>query len=198
MMVKFKRAVVAILLCASRVAFADELIASKTWSMSAIAGDRVASAAFDVMKKGHRLPAWVSRGGTESPAITLSYNGHHAYVMTACRPHNCGAERIAVLYDLEKNVMYGLLSSVGPDRDAEHLTWLNIGGGDESIDGKTILYGALTGSLEKSLSKPLWVRHKLMANEPCEASIGCIDGSSGLSLGDWKSPNTQPSRNPAG
>ncbi len=32
----------------------------------------------------------------------------------------------------------------------------------------------------------------------CEASIGCIDGSSGLSLGDWKSPNTQPSRNPAG
>ncbi len=31
----------------------------------------------------------------------------------------------------------------------------------------------------------------------CEASIGYIDGSFGLSLGDWKSPNTQPSRNSA-
>jgi hypothetical protein len=32
--------------------------------------------------------------------------------------------------------------------DTEVLTWLTIGGGDESIDGRTILYAALTGSLE--------------------------------------------------
>ena len=30
----------------------------------------------------------------------------------------------------------------------ERLTWLGIGGGAESIDGRTILYAALTGSLD--------------------------------------------------
>ena len=46
----------------------------------------------------------------------------------------------------------------------------------------------------------LWrlIRKVRVIRTRCEASIGCIDGSSGLSLGDWKSPNTQPSRNPAG
>ena len=32
----------------------------------------------------------------------------------------------------------------------------------------------------------------------CEASIGCIRCSSGLGLRDWKSPNTQSTRRPAG
>ena len=41
-----------------------------------------------------------------------------------------------------------MLSVAGPTEGAEKLTWLNIGGGSESIDGRTILYAALTGSLE--------------------------------------------------
>ncbi|VWC19104.1 Inhibitor of vertebrate lysozyme [Burkholderia arboris] len=120
---------------------------TETWTMSAIAGNRAASAAFDAMKKGHQLPAWVVRGGTESPSITVSFGGHDVYVMTACKPHDCSSESIAVLYDPQKNEMYGVLSTVSPKKGTERLTWLNIGGGDESIDGRTILYAALTGSL---------------------------------------------------
>ncbi|VWC11290.1 Inhibitor of vertebrate lysozyme [Burkholderia aenigmatica] len=120
---------------------------AKTWTMSTIPGDRAASEAFAAMKKGHAVPAWVTRG-TESPGSTVVFGGHDVYVMTACKPHDCGSERIAVLYDPQKKVMYGVLSVAGPKEGAEKLTWLNIGGGSESIDGRTILYAALTGSLE--------------------------------------------------
>lgn len=51
------------------------------------------------------------------------------------------------MYDPQKKVMYGLLLSVNKKDKTERLTWMNIGGGSESIDGKTILYAALTGSL---------------------------------------------------
>ncbi len=51
------------------------------------------------------------------------------------------------MYDPQKKVMYGLLLSVNKKDNTERLTWMNMGGGSESIDGKTILYAALTGSL---------------------------------------------------
>lgn len=39
-------------------------------------------------------------------------------------------------------------AAVETDDTVERLTWLGIGGGAESIDGRTILYAALTGSLD--------------------------------------------------
>ncbi|WP_233168191.1 hypothetical protein [Xylophilus sp. ASV27] len=44
--------------------------------------------------------------------------------------------------------MYGVLSVRGPKQGTEHLTWLDIGGGPESVDGRAVLHAALTGSLE--------------------------------------------------
>lgn len=119
----------------------------KTWSMSAIPGDSAARAAFNTMKAGYQLPAWVIQGGTESPATTVSFDGNDVHVMSSCEPHNCGSERMAVMYDPQKKVMYGLLLSVNKKDNTERLTWMSMGGGSESIDGKTILYAALTGSL---------------------------------------------------
>ena len=144
----FRLTVAAAALIVAQAAWAVGPAPTKTWTMSAIAGDRAASAAFGAMKQGHALPAWVTRGGTESPATTVSFGGHDVHVMTACKQHDCGTERIAVLYDPLKKVMYGVLSVSGPKEGAQRLTWLNIGGGNESIDGRTILYAALTGSLE--------------------------------------------------
>lgn len=137
-------------------AHAEEKGASENqWSLSTIASDHEASAAFDEMRKGHPLPAWVTQDVAESPAQSIDFDGEPTYVMTACKPHDCGAHRIAVMYIPAKKVMYGVLleshpkiSARGILADTETLTWLNIGGGNESIDGKTILYAALTGSLE--------------------------------------------------
>lgn len=36
-------------------------------------------------------------------------------------------------------MMYGVLTVRGPKQGTEHLTWLDIGGGPESVDGRTVL-----------------------------------------------------------
>jgi hypothetical protein len=113
-----------------------------------IATDPAAAAAFKTMAEGHRLPDWVHGKTVESPGHEVIFGGQKVYVMSACKQHDCGAEQIAVMYDPGKKVMYGVLLSADPNARAEKLTWMNIGGGNESIDGRTILYAALTGSLE--------------------------------------------------
>lgn len=123
------------------------------WSFGEIFSNHNASKAFNEMRKGCALPSWVTHDVAESPAETVLFGGETAYVMSACKPHNCGNQRIAVMYIPKENVMYGLLSvsygllSVSGKPYRETLAWLNIGGGNESIDGKTILYAGLTGSL---------------------------------------------------
>ncbi len=76
------------------------------------------------------------------------FGGDKVYVMSACKQHGCGSEQIAVMYDPNKKIMCGVLLVANPETRAEKLTWMNLGGGNETIDGRTILYAALTGSLE--------------------------------------------------
>ncbi|AIO30130.1 Ivy family c-type lysozyme inhibitor [Burkholderia pseudomultivorans] len=117
-------------------------------TLSTVKRDPVASKAFEAMKKDHALPSWVERGGTETRGNSVSFDGRQMVVMTACKPHDCGSERFAILYDPQRNVMYGLLLVVDPKRrDTERLTWMNLRDGGESIDGRAILYAALTGSV---------------------------------------------------
>ncbi|WP_175950765.1 Ivy family c-type lysozyme inhibitor [Burkholderia sp. BCC0405] len=129
-------------------------VASASWAekpaltVSTLKNDPAANVAFDAMKKGHALPEWATRGGTESPAHAVMLGGKRMLVMSACKPHACDSERMAVLYDQQKKVMYGVLSTVDPKKNVEQLTWMNIGDGDESIDGRTILYATLTGSVD--------------------------------------------------
>ncbi len=113
-----------------------------------IAGNPAAAAAFKAMAEGHRLPDWIHGKTVESPGHEVTFEGEKFYVMSACKQHDCGSERIAVMYDPGKKIMYGLLSSADQQAVSEKLTWLNIGPGNEAIDGRTILYAALTGSLE--------------------------------------------------
>lgn len=112
-----------------------------------IAKDPVASAAFKAMAKGHRLPDWINGKTVESPGNELMFGGDKVYVMSACKQHDCGDEQIAVLYDPDKKIMYGVLRVADQKTVSEKLTWMNIGPGNEAIDGRTILYAALTGSL---------------------------------------------------
>ncbi|MFJ6326265.1 MULTISPECIES: Ivy family c-type lysozyme inhibitor [unclassified Rhizobium] len=113
-----------------------------------IAANPAAAAAFKAMAEGHRLPDWIHGKSVESPGHEVMFGGEKVYVMSACKQHDCGSERIAVMYDPGKKIMYGLLSLADQKTVSETLTWLNIGPGNEAIDGRTILYAALTGSLE--------------------------------------------------
>lgn len=120
---------------------ADNLTASD------LATNKDSKAAFSKMVKGHKLPAWVSKGGTSTPAKTVKIGDTEYRVLSACKPHNCSAERVAVLWSAKSQTMSGLFSTVNDKTNKETLTWLNVGDA-LSIDGKTVLYSALTGSLE--------------------------------------------------
>lgn len=89
-------------------------------------------------------PDWLT-GATESEAVAVAMDGKPYQVLLACKKHDCGNHQLAVLFDAE--AIHGLRFETADNSAQETLTWLNIGGGPESIDGKTILYAAITGSL---------------------------------------------------
>lgn len=106
------------------------------------------AAAFDKMVGETKVPDWIKDRIVSSPGQTVSFAGKDYLAMSGCEQHLCGPHQVAVLYDAEAGQMYGVLSESDELGGAESLTWLNIGGGPESIDGKTLLYATLTGSVE--------------------------------------------------
>ncbi len=62
--------------------------------------------------KAHQLPAWVTTGGTGSPAQTVKLGSESWQVLSACKPHDCGHERIAVIWSEKSKQMSGVYSVV--------------------------------------------------------------------------------------
>lgn len=116
-------------------------------TIDALASNPDTAAAFASMIKDHHLPVWISRGGVSSPARDVTIDGNEYQVLQSCKPHYCGDERIAIIYSAQNKTMSGVYSQVNQQKDQEKLQWLNITD-DLSIDGKAVLYSALTGSLE--------------------------------------------------
>lgn len=99
---------------------------------------------FDAMFGRTPKPDWL-RNATESEAVSVTMDGRPYTVLLACKQHDCANHQLVVLFNRE--AIYGLRFETTDNSPKEELTWLNIGGGPESIDGKTILYAAITGSL---------------------------------------------------
>ena len=114
---------------------ATSAMAQDDLTISSLAKGETTKAAFNQMVQGHKLPAWVMKGGTYTPAQTVTLGDETYQVMSACKPHDCGSQRIAVMWSEKSNQMTGLFSTID-ENDAL------------SIDGKTVLFAALTGSLE--------------------------------------------------
>ncbi|WP_051909614.1 Ivy family c-type lysozyme inhibitor [Paenirhodobacter enshiensis] len=89
-------------------------------------------------------PDWLAEA-TEAEPVAVTLDGRPYTVLLACKKHDCANHQLAILFDAER--MYGLRFETRDNSAEERLTWLNIGGGAESIDGRTILYAAITGSL---------------------------------------------------
>lgn len=126
---------------------ATSVYAQNELTISKLAVDQETKEEFQKMVANQHLPKWVNQGGTDSQGQKVSIAGNQYFVLTSCKPHDCGSQRIAVLYAMATKKMSGVFSSVDEKTDNENLQWLNIPD-DLSIDGKTILLAALTGSLE--------------------------------------------------
>ncbi|ECV2308157.1 C-lysozyme inhibitor [Salmonella enterica subsp. enterica serovar Javiana] len=119
----------------------DELTISK------LALDPDTKAEFQIIAVNQHLPKWVIQGGTNSQVQKVNIAGNQYLVLTSCKPHECGSQRIAVLFTTATKKLAGVFSSVDETTGNEKLQWLNIPD-DLSIDGKTVLFAALTGSLD--------------------------------------------------
>ena len=119
----------------------DELTISK------LAADQDTKAEFQKMTANQHLPKWVIQGGTHSQGQKVNIAGKLYLVLTSCKPHDCSSQRIAVLYATATKKIAGVFSTVEAKTGNEKLQWLNIPD-DLSIDGKTVLLAALTGSLD--------------------------------------------------
>lgn len=116
-------------------------------NISSLAANKDTKAAFKQMLGKQTLPKWVTQGGTNSQNKTVEIAGSQFLVLNACKPHDCSSQQIAVLYSPSTHKMSGVFSSVEEKNASQKLLWLSVP--DElSIDGKTILYASLTGSLE--------------------------------------------------
>ncbi|QGX90574.1 C-lysozyme inhibitor [Tatumella sp. TA1] len=104
------------------------------------------SKALTALMSHQQLPSWIRTGGVESPAQTVTVKGDDYQVYSICKPHNCGNQQFAVLYSAKLKQMSGLYLQNNEKSHRETLQWLNISDA-LSIDGKTILYAATSGSL---------------------------------------------------
>lgn len=102
---------------------------------------------FNALIAHQHLPSWIRKGGVESPMQQVTLKGETYQVYTACQPHNCAQQKFALLYSPKHQQMSGLWLRNDEKNQRETLRWLNLNNA-LSIDGKTVLYAAMTGSLD--------------------------------------------------
>uniref|UniRef100_A0A914YDP5 C-lysozyme inhibitor n=1 Tax=Panagrolaimus superbus TaxID=310955 RepID=A0A914YDP5_9BILA len=95
---------------------ATSAMAQDDLTISSLAKGETTKAAFNQMVQGHKLPAWVMKGGTYTPAQTVTLGDETYQVMSACKPHDCGSQRIAVMWSEKSNQMTGLFSTIDEKR----------------------------------------------------------------------------------
>ncbi|NEG61349.1 C-lysozyme inhibitor [Pantoea agglomerans] len=97
---------------------------------------------------GHTFPAWVKQGGTSTPANTITVKGVTWQLLSGCKPHNCPAQSIAILYSPEKQEIHGVYSDYDQKSDRQTLTWLNLNP-TEDTGMRNILFNRLNGDVSQ-------------------------------------------------
>lgn len=104
--------------------------------------------ALQALPGAQALPDWVGKGGTATPVQTVQVDGKPMLLASACKPHNCPSERVALLYDSQNHAMWGLFAqrpdsvpaTVDPADDSrDKLSWL----GAPDAPRKALLHEAL-------------------------------------------------------
>lgn len=116
--------------------------------LQSMLANQVSAKTFEKMFGDVAQPEWIANNAVTTPAMLATIKGQAYTVIYACEQNNCAAEQLAVIVNDTGDKMYGVLSSSNEDENTQKLTWLNINDSDDSIDGKTILFAALTGSLD--------------------------------------------------
>ncbi|MCS5874017.1 C-lysozyme inhibitor [Klebsiella pneumoniae subsp. pneumoniae] len=118
-------------------------------TLNSLAHDAATRASFNQMVKGHQLPAWVTTGGTPgSPAQTVKLGSESWQVLSACKPHDCGHERIAVIWSEKANRCPVFTRWSMEKTDQEKLDPAASAMPCPSMAKTMLLFAALSGSLD--------------------------------------------------
>lgn len=93
------------------------------------------------------LPSWVKSGGTDGVSYNVTIDGEKYIVLSGCKPHDCMAESIAVLYSSARKEAHALFSLHDEKTGRDNLTWINVPEG-EMIDARTVLFAKIMGSFD--------------------------------------------------
>ncbi|MBS0908973.1 Ivy family c-type lysozyme inhibitor [Tatumella sp. JGM118] len=140
---KFRTMALLTTLCCTGISFTA---LAQTPTLSSLVASQQGGSAFSKLIAHQHLPDWIIKGGVESPMQQVTLKGVTYQVYSACKPHDCASENFALIYSPADNTMSGLFARNNEARHREELQWLNISDA-LSIDGKTVLYAALSGSL---------------------------------------------------
>ncbi|WP_148301550.1 Ivy family C-type lysozyme inhibitor [Asaia prunellae] len=134
--------VVASCLILGKSAYADGSV-----TISNLASSSETRSYFQKMLGKRHLPSWVTKGGTDSPSREVTIQSRKYLVLTSCKPHDCASESVAMLFSPQTREMTAVLSKSDASGENQTLAWFNVTD-NLSIDGKTVLFAALSGSLE--------------------------------------------------
>lgn len=88
------------------------------------------------------------KGGTYTPAQTVTLGDETYQVMSACKPHDCGSQRIAVMWSEKSNQMTGLFSTIDEKTSQEKLTGLNVN------DALRLMVNGVVRGVDRQHGKP--------------------------------------------
>ncbi|BCL47885.1 MULTISPECIES: Ivy family c-type lysozyme inhibitor [Citrobacter] len=102
--------------------------------------------AYKTLIARHNLPSWVKDGGTSTPANEITIDGRKYLALSGCKPHNCPAQSIAILYSVDKGDIHGVFSEYDITSEQQKLTWLNLEPTGSDVM-RNILFARLNGDV---------------------------------------------------
>ncbi|MCF9034424.1 Ivy family c-type lysozyme inhibitor [Acinetobacter nectaris] len=115
--------------------------------VNSLLSDKGAQTEFKKISANKALPSWTKYEATSSPTKTVTIAGKQYSVFNACKPHNCFAEQVAVIYSPSSKAISSVYSKFDDKKGTEQLTWMT-NQPEISIEQKTVLLASITGALE--------------------------------------------------
>jgi len=97
--------------------------------LSDLLGHARFAATFNGLEGAGPLPAWTRDGGTNTAMEAVTVDGRNLLAGQGCKPHDCGAERLVLVYDEKTYDMWGVFARAPSDQSeavesSDELTWL--------------------------------------------------------------------------
>lgn len=101
-------------------------MAAKEQYLFDFASNKDTGKAYSALIKKENLPSWTKTGGTSTPGYEITVKGQKFTAFAGCKPHNCPAQNIAILYSPVNGEIHGLFSEYDEKTNQQKLKWMGV------------------------------------------------------------------------